>query len=259
MTFGHALVRQAAHAVGGVGVRRDHVDLERAACGAGGAPVLAQAGEQPRQSGQVPAAVQPAVAQPGGPAQGRVGVAADEHWDRRAGHRGDLDRRQVEDLPVVLEVAPGRQPAQDGDLLVHALPAGVPVHAEHLVVFPPRAGPDAQDQAVAGQDGRRGGLLGHQHRVADRELEHERDEPDPLGHRAEGGNERERLEEGLVLEELAAAVGIERVPAVGAARIADAVGHHHRGEPSLLGGARQRGVERRIGHRLGVAESHGKN
>jgi len=33
------------------------------------------------------------------------------------------------------------------------------------------AGIDAQDEPAAGQDGRRGGLLGHQHRVADRELQ----------------------------------------------------------------------------------------
>jgi len=93
--------------------------------------------------------------------------------------------------------------------------------------------------------------------VADRELQHERDEPDPLGDHPEGGDERERLQERLVLEELAAAVGIERVPAVGVLRVADAVGHHHRVEAGLLGGQRQRGVERWVGHRLRVTEPHG--
>jgi hypothetical protein len=128
---------------------------------------------------------------------------------------------------------------------------------EHLVVLPPRAGPDAQDEPVAGEHGGRGGLLGGQHRVADGELEHEGDEPQLAGDRAQGGDERERLEEGLVLEELAAAVGIERVPAAGVLRVADAVRDHHRREPGLLGGAGQRGVEGRVGHRLGVAEPHG--
>ena len=233
------------------------MELERAVVGAGGAAVLGQAGQERGEFGQVSPAVQPAVAQPGGAAQGRVGVAADEDRDRRGRHRGDLDRRQVEDLPVVLEVASGREAAQDGDLLVQALAAGVPVHPEHLVVLAPGAGPDAQDEPVAGEHGGRGGLLGGQHRVADGELEHEGDEPQLAGDGAQGRDERERLEERLVLQELAAAVGIERVPAVGVLGIADAVRDHHRREPGLFRGAGQRGVEGRVGHRLGVAEPHG--
>src|SRR5260221_3591559 len=78
-----------------------------------------------------------------------------------------------------------------------------------------------------------------------------------FGDRAQGGNERERFEEGLVLEEFAGAVGIERVHAAGLLRIADAVRHHHRVVPGLLGGAREGGIERRAGHRLGVGEAHG--
>ena len=70
---------------------------------------------------------------------------------------------QVEDRAVVLEVAAGGQAADDGDRLVHPLPAAGPVDAEHLVVLAPRAGPDAEDEPAAGEHGRGGGLLGGQH------------------------------------------------------------------------------------------------
>jgi hypothetical protein len=99
---------------------------------------------------------------------------------------------------VELEVTAGRQAAQDGDRLVHPTAAAGPVDAEHLVVLAPRADPGAEDEAAAGKHGGRGGLLGGQQWVADRQLEHERDEAQPAGDRAQRGDQRERLEEGLV-------------------------------------------------------------
>jgi hypothetical protein len=179
----------------------------------------------------------PAVPGSCGAAEGRVAVAADEDRDGLARHGGDLDGREVEDLTVVLEVAAGGKAADDGELFVHATPSAIPGHAEDLVVFPPRAGPDAKDEPVPGEDGGRCRLLGHENGVAHGELEYIRDELQACGDGAEGGDEREGLEEGLVLEELSGAVGVERVPALGAFRVADAVGEHHRVVPGFLGGA----------------------
>ncbi len=215
-----------------------------------------EAGEQPGQVRRVSPAVHPAVAQAGGPAQRGVRVTADEHRDRLGGHRRDLDGGHGEALALELEVASPGQPAQDRDRLLQPAPAAGPVDAEHVVVLAPRAGADAQGQPVAGEHRRRGRLLGQQHRVADRRLHDERGEPQPAGHRAERGDQRERLEERLVLQELAAAVGVVRVGAGGVQRVADAVRYHHRVVAGLLGGAGQRRVERRVGHRLRVAEPH---
>src|SRR5258708_7202012 len=172
-----------------------------------------------------PPAVQPAVPGPGGTAEGGVPVTTDEDRQGLTRHGCDLDRRQVEDLPVILEVPPGRQPAHDGQRLVHAPPAMLPGHPEYLVILAPRARPHPQDEPVAGENGRRRRLLGHQHRVAHRQLQNESYKTNTLGNCTQGGNEREGLDKGLVLKELTAAVVVERVPAVGAAGVADAVGH----------------------------------
>jgi hypothetical protein len=185
-------------------------------------------------------------------------VAADEDGDGGGRHRRDLDRRQVEDLPVILEVAAGGQAAQDGDRLVHPPPAAGPVHAEHLVVLAPRAGPRAQHEAAAGEHGRRRGLLGGQHRVADRQLEHERDEAQAAGDRTQRGDQRERLEEGLVLEDLSGAVRVERVGADRVPRVADAVRDDHRVVAGFLSRDGQGCVEKGLCHRFGVAEAHGR-
>ena len=93
-------------------------------------------------------------------------------------------------------------------------------------------------------------------RLADRELDHEGDEADAFGHRPHGRDERERLQEGLVLEELPAPVGVEGVGGVGDLGVADAVGHDHGVVAGLLGGAGQRQVVRRIRHRLRIRETH---
>src|SRR5262249_30185346 len=84
----------------------------------------------------------------------------------------------------------------------------------------------------------------------------EGDEPQPGRHRPQSRNQRERLKERLVLQELAGAVRVERIHAGRVLRIADAIRDDHGVEAGFLGGPGQRRVKRRGGHRLGVAESH---
>ena len=98
---GDALVLEPADAVDGVGVHRDHVDLERLVRGALLLAVLRELREQ-RVEVVLAAAVHPAVAQPRGAAQRGVGVAAEQ--DRhRVGHRAELERRDVVEAAVVFE------------------------------------------------------------------------------------------------------------------------------------------------------------
>ena len=153
------------------------------------------------------------------------------------------------------KISAGHQAPHDGDLLVHALAAALPGDAADGVVLGPRARADPEHQAVAGQHGGRTDLLGDEHGLADGELDHEGDEANALGHRPHGGDQRERLEEGLVLEELPGPVGIERVGGVGHLGVADAVGHDDGVVSSFLGRPRQGEVVRRVGHRLRIRES----
>ena len=90
------------------------------------------------------------------------------------------------------------------------------------------------------------------------QLEHERRQPQRRGHREEVGAQDHRLDELLAVEELpvpGVGVGVLRV---GLLRVDQAVGHGHRGVAGGLGGLGERGVVLRLGHRLGVGESHGR-
>ena len=77
-----------------------------------------------------------------------------------------------------------------------------------------------------------------------------------VGHREQVRAEHHRLDELLAVEELAVpgvGVGVLRVGLLG---VDQAVGHGHRRVAGGLGGLGQRGVVLRLGHRLGVGESH---
>ena len=231
------------------------MDLERLVGGALLLAELVEFGEQTRQVGRVTTAVQPAVT-PGRPPEGGCGVAADQDGQRLRGHRAELDRPDVVALAVELEVPTGGQAAHDGDGLVHAPAPTLPRHADQLVVLGPGAGPDPEGQPVVGQDGDRRGLLGHDERMAHRQLQHEGDEADPLRHRPHGRDQRERLEERLAVEEFTGAVGIERIGRVRHLRIAEAVGDHHRVVARLLDRPGQGQVVGRVDHRLRIREPH---
>ena len=88
------------------------------------------------------------------------------------------------------------------------------------------------------------------------ELDHERREPDSLGDSAESRNQRERFEEGLVLEELTGAVGVVRIGGVRLPRVGDAVGHDEVVVAGLLGRPGEGRVEGRVDHRLCIREAH---
>src|SRR6185437_4646945 len=148
---GDAELLKASHAVGAVGVGRDHVDREWLGLGAVLGAQLGQPLQQTRQVGGVAAAVQPAVTVDGSPLQGGLVVPADQDGDGKARRRTHLYGGHVEDLPVEFEEAPGHQPAHDGDLLVHAPAPALPGHAADLVVLGPGAGADAEYEAVVGE------------------------------------------------------------------------------------------------------------
>jgi len=208
------------------------------------------------QRAAVAAGVHPAVAQPRRAAQRRLRVAADEDRNGPRGHGVQPDARDVVVPAAEREEAAAREPAQDLDHLVGPGTARRPVRAGQREVLRPRAQPDAEAQPVARQHRDRERGLRDQHRLSDRQLHHEGGEAQPLGDRAQRSDQRERVEERLVGEELAAAVGGIRVAAVGDLGIADAVGHHVR-VPAR--GLRRRGERRVVGgiaHRLGVREAH---
>ena len=103
---------------------------------------------RPGQGVVVAAAVDPAVAAHRGPAQRRLGVAADEERQRPARDRALLDAGDVVDLAVVLEPVAGEQAADDVHALVGPLAPPLERHVAHLVVLRPRAGADAQREPV---------------------------------------------------------------------------------------------------------------
>ena len=174
----------------------------------------------------------------------------------RGRHRALLDARDVVDLAVVLEPVAGEEPPHDGDALVGPLAAPLERDVAHLVVLRPRAGAHAERQAVVRQHSGGRGLLGDEHRMAHGELEHRDHEADAVGDRAHRRDDRERLEERLVLDEAPVAVSGVRVDRLGLGRVADAVGDQEPVEARRLRGLREREVVAGVGHRLRVGEPH---
>ena len=234
--------------------------LEVVALVALGLADLGQPREQPVQLLAVAAGVHPAVALDDGAAQGGVAVPADQQRDLLGGRGALLERRERVELAVVAEevllVLGSGQAAQDVHALVHPLAAPRPRDAEGLEVLGPRGQPDAEAEPVAGQEGDRRGLLGDEHRRPHRQLQHERREPERRGDGREVGGQHHRLDELLVLEELPVAgvgVGVLRVRLL---RVDQAVRDRHARVAGRLGRLGQGCVVRRLGHRLGVGESH---
>src|ERR1700722_3302333 len=232
------------------------MDLERLVLRAVFLAQFGQPCQQPGKVGGVAPTVQPAGPIDGGSLQSGLVVASDEDRHGGTGCRAYLDGWHVEDLAVELEETTGHQPAHDGDLLVHPLAPACPGHTANLIVLGPRARADTEQEPVVGQHRGRADLLRDEHRLADRQLDHERDEAEILGQRPHGGNERERLQERLVLEEFPGPVRVEGGGGVRHLRVADAVGHDHGVVARRLGGLGQREVEGRVRHRLGIRETH---
>ena len=255
---GDALVLEALDAVEVVGVVGDDVHLEVVAGVALLLADLGEPGEQPVELLAVAAGVHPAVALEDGAAQGVVDVAADEQRDLLGRRRALLELVDLVELAVVPEELAGREAAQDVHALVHPLAALGPVDAEVGEVLGPRRDADAEAEPVVGEEGERRRLLGDQHRRPHRQLEHERREPQRRRHREQVGAEHHRLDELLAVEELPVAgvgVGVLRVGVLG---VDQAVGHGHARVAGGLRGLRQRCVELRLRHRLGIGEPHGR-
>ena len=160
---------------------------------------------------------------------------------------------------MVLEPTACHEAAQHVDHLVHALAAPFPRHVHRREVLGPRADADAEPQAVVAEHADARGLLGDEHDGPHRELQHEGGEQDASRARGEVGDEGEGLDDRLVLEEGAVAVGGVRVERVRLGREDQAVGHDERVVARVLGGLRERREERGVTEGLGVAESHGRD
>ena len=144
---------------------------------------------------------------------------------------------------MVLVPVAAHEAAQHVDHLVHALPALLPRDVHRREVFGPRADTHAEPQPVVAQHADARGLLGDEHDGSDRELQHERREEDALRAGREIRDERERLDDRLVLEERAVTVGGVRVERVRLGREDEAVGHDERVVARVFGGLRERREE----------------
>ncbi len=253
---GDALVLEPLDAVDVVGVVRDHVHLEVVPGVALRLADLGQPREQPVELLAVATGVHPAVALQHRSPQRGVHVTTDEQR-HLLGRRGRLlHRGQLVELAVVAEELAAVQAAQDVDALVHPLAAPLPRHPQRDEVLRPRGQADAQSQPVVAQVGDRADLLGHQHGRPHGQLQHERREPQRARHRGEVGHQDQRLDELLVLEELAVAgvgVGVRRV---GLPRVDQGVGDRHRGVAGGLRGLGQGGVVPGVRHGFGIGEPH---
>ncbi len=206
--------------------------------------------------GGVAARVDPAVAGASRAPQRDVGVTADQQRDRGLGRRADLAPLELQHVAVVLEPVAGHEAPEHVDHLVHARTAPFPRDVHRREVLGPRADPDAEAQAVVAEHGDARGLLGDEDDGSHRELQHEGREADAVRLRREIGDEGERLDDRLVLEEGAIAVGRVRIERVGLGREDQAVGHDEGVVAGLLGRLRERREEGGVAERLCIAEAH---
>ena len=122
----------------------------------------------------------PTVAEPCGPGDRVVGVAAED--DRRVrgagGTRREVDRLEVEMTPVVRRLLLGPERAQHLDALLHPREPSAGVEPERGELLRQPSGADPQDRPPAGQDVDRGHRTRGDERVAEREHVDPGAEPD---------------------------------------------------------------------------------
>ena len=217
----------------------------------------AQPGDLPRQllglqdGWRAQADGHPSVAQLGGAADGRAGVAADP--DGRMGflHRLGVEpgARQLVILALELRLFLGPKLFEQADVLVGhraSLREGVQPQGLELLFHPadpcPQDNPTPREHVQGGQD------LGGEHRVAVGEDEDVGAQPQPLGAAGQKVEHRQRLVVGLLRVEGGHAVGGIGVERLNAARHHDVVADPHRVEGQVLGALGQRPQRLRAGH-----------
>ena len=153
----------------------------------GGADPLDERGGRLRRQ----AARRPADAVLHRPSDRRVGVATDEDGDPGVPSLGRCRAGPIQ------EWLPRPGPPEVGQLLVEQPAAAGEVTPGQGVVRLPPPDPEAQRQPPTTELLHGGGLFGQLGRAAGRRDQHVRQEPDPLGHRAGGGEDRELLVGGV--------------------------------------------------------------
>jgi len=130
----------------------------------------------------------PGVAVPGGASDRGLGPPADPDRGRRGEPRPHGGVGELEVLPGVLDVRLGPEPSQQAEGLLHPARAGGERHPVARELLGQVAEPDAADDPAAGHELRHRDLLGHEHRMVQRQDHDVRAEPDarrPRGHRAQ--------------------------------------------------------------------------
>ena len=99
------------------------------------------------------------------------------------------------------------------------------VEPEGLVLLVPVAQPDAEDEAPAGDDVERGGLLGHRHRIEQRQQVNRDPDPHRAGLRGKPGRRHGRLGRLVLVQEEVLAEHQHVEPQIaGQANLLDGVG-----------------------------------
>ena len=211
------------------------LDLERPIRGAVLAAVGLQALDVAPQLVERIVGAQPAVADPGRPAQRHLGLSTDEDRHRLGRRRGHLQLVEVVELAVVLDHAAPPQGAQHLDLLLHPGTAPGEGLFELVELLSHPSGADAEEHPVARQVGGSADRLRHDEGVAGGQHVDVGGEPHALGDRRQGTGHDPDVGPGRLRREAgppAAAVGVRRLEL---ARVEDVVGQRHLVEAHLLG------------------------
>ena len=168
--------------------------------------------------------------------QGAVAPDPDRHVPRLRVH---ADRRRGVAAALEAVLVGGPHPAHRFQRLVEQLVAPLEVDAERAVLAAQVPGRDREREPASGQHVDRRRRLRHDERVAVRQHDDVRDEPDPLGDRRDVGHRRERVERVVP-------AGVQ--PLVRRHRV---VGERDAVEPGRFGGAGEAG-QPLAGHELRV-------
>lgn len=135
-----------------------------------------------------------AVAEPSGPAGGRVAVAADMDRHARLGRPGPQDAvAEVGELAMMARALLAPECAHRGDVVVGACAAALERDAERAEFLGKPADADAEDQAAAGEAVECRRLLGEHQRVALRQDDHARRQAKRRRVRGDPGEPDERI------------------------------------------------------------------